>query len=66
MLGCQFTNVTDLSPIKGMPLKRINCNFNPERDAEILRSIKTLKTINEKPVTEFWKEVDANKQDKKP
>jgi hypothetical protein len=29
-----------------------------QRDAEILRSIKTLETINGKPAAEFWKEVD--------
>ena len=30
-------------------------------DAAILRSIKTLKTINGKPAAEFWKAVDAKK-----
>ena len=44
-----------------MPLKDLRCDFKPERDAEILRSIKTLETINDKPAEEFWKEVDAKK-----
>jgi len=41
-----------------MPLKELWCDFQPERDAEILRSIKTLETINGKPAAEFWKEVE--------
>jgi hypothetical protein len=44
-----------------MPLTILFCDFEPERDAEILRSIKTLETINDKPATKFWKEVDAKK-----
>lgn len=50
--------VTDLSPLRGMPLKFLYCDFKPERDADILRSIKTLETINHKPAAEFWKEVE--------
>ncbi len=53
------TRVTDLSILKGMPLKELSCDFNAKRDADILRSIKTLETINQKPAAEFWKEVDA-------
>jgi len=45
-----------------MPLKEFSCDFKTERDAEILRSIKTLETINGKPAAVFWKEVDANKK----
>ena len=51
--------MSDLSPLKGMPLKELGCDFKPERDAEILRSIKTLETINGKPAAEFWKEFEA-------
>ena len=29
----------------------------PVRDAKILRVIQTLKTINDKPAEEFWKDV---------
>jgi hypothetical protein len=53
--------VSDLSPLKGMPLKDLRCDFKAERDAKVLRSITTLETINGKPVKEFWKEVDAKK-----
>jgi Leucine-rich repeat (LRR) protein len=60
-LNCDGTHVTDLSPLRGMPLKILSCDFKPERDTEILRSIKTLERINDKPAAEFWKEVDAKK-----
>jgi hypothetical protein len=47
------TKVTDLSPLEGMPLKELNCDLKSQRDAEILRAIKTLEKINEKPAAEF-------------
>jgi hypothetical protein len=53
------TTVSDLSPLKGMPLQDIYCDFQRERDAEFLRSFKTLETINGKPAAEFWKGVDG-------
>jgi hypothetical protein len=49
-----------------MPLHTLSCDFKPERDAEVLRAIKTLRTINGKPVKEFWKDVDEEKSHKKP
>ena len=54
-VACNGTKVTDLSPLKGMPLKDLNCDFKPERDAELLRSIKTLEKINDKPAAEVLK-----------
>jgi len=60
-LHCNSTRVSDLSLLNGMPLKDLRCDFKPERDAGVLRSIKTLETINGKPAQEFWKEVDAKK-----
>jgi hypothetical protein len=60
-LHCGDTKVADLAPVKGMPLKELWGDFRPERDAEILRSIKTLEKINDKPVAEFLKGVDAGK-----
>jgi hypothetical protein len=42
-----------------MPLKDIHCDFQRERDAEFLHSLKTLETINGKSAAEFWKEVDG-------
>ena len=47
--------LTDLSPLSQLPLKTIRLSFQAERDAAILREIKTLTTINEKPAAEFWK-----------
>ena len=49
------TKIANLSPLKDMPLKNVNCDFVPERDAKILRSIKTLDTINGKPARELLK-----------
>jgi serine/threonine protein kinase/Leucine-rich repeat (LRR) protein len=58
------TKVSDLSVLQGMPLVDLHCD-KPERHAKILRSIKTLKKINDKPAKEFWMEVDGKKVDKK-
>jgi hypothetical protein len=38
-----------------MPLQKLRCDFHPDRDVEILRSIKTLETINDKPAKEVLK-----------
>lgn len=57
--GLDGTPVTDLSPLEGMPLKSIRCGFQAERDAKIVRSLSTLKTINGESAAEFWKEVDG-------
>ncbi len=65
-VSCQRTSVSDLSLLKDMPLKFLSCDFNPERDIAILRSIKTLETINDKPVKEFWKEVESKQQAENP
>ncbi|MBM4155696.1 MAG: hypothetical protein FJ221_11815 [Lentisphaerae bacterium] len=56
------TSVSDMSPLDGMPLERIECDppviAHPANE-KVLRSIKTLKTINQLPAEEFWKQVDA-------
>jgi hypothetical protein len=49
------TKVTDLSPLKGLPLKQLCLDFRPERDAAVLRSLTGLEQINEMPASEFWK-----------
>ncbi len=61
-LSCDRTKVTDLSLLKDMPVKVLCCDFNRKRDANLLRSIKTLETINDQPVADFWKAVDAKKR----
>ena len=53
------TRIGDLTLLKGMPLKDLDCDFRPERDGEILRSIKSLEKINGKPAAEFWKDFNA-------
>jgi hypothetical protein len=55
------TNVKDLSPLRNAPLKELRCEFDPHRDSEILRSIKTLEKINNLPAAEFWEKVEAGK-----
>jgi hypothetical protein len=58
--------VADLSPLEGLPLKGVSCEFKPERDSAALRAIKTRERINGKPAADFWKEVDAKAPNKKP
>jgi hypothetical protein len=54
--------VSDLSPLKGLPLKQLRFDealLSKSQNREILRSIKTLEKINNKPAVELWKKVDA-------
>jgi formylglycine-generating enzyme required for sulfatase activity/tRNA A-37 threonylcarbamoyl transferase component Bud32 len=51
--------VTDISPLKDLPLKEVRCDFQPARDAAILRSLRSLQTINGKPAEQLWQELDA-------
>ncbi len=60
-LDLNGSRITDLSPLRGMPLAGLTCEFNLKRDAEILRSIKTLNEINGKPTAVFWKEFEVEK-----
>jgi len=57
--SCHKTRVTDLTPLKSTSIQSLDCDFDPERDTRILRSIKTLHTINSLAVAEFWKRVAA-------
>jgi hypothetical protein len=61
VLSIDDTKVTDLTLLKGMPLKELYCDFQPERDTEVLRSIRTLEKINGKSAAVFWKEADEGK-----
>jgi Leucine-rich repeat (LRR) protein len=60
-LSLSGTLVTDLSLLKGMPLKELTCDFRFDRDADLLRSIMTLESINGKRAKQFWADVDAKK-----
>jgi hypothetical protein len=54
-LMIERTKVSDLSPLKGLPLKQLALDYRPERDAEVLRSLKGLGRINGLPADKFWK-----------
>jgi serine/threonine protein kinase len=55
-LHCHNTLVTDMSILKDMPLQELRCDFKAERDATLLRSIKTLASINGMAAAEFWQQ----------
>ncbi len=65
-LFCDGAQVTDLSPLKGMPLKELKCDFKPERDTEIMRSLKTLEKINGKLASDFWKQAEEKTSKESP
>ena len=52
------TNINDHTPLQGLPLRELTLDFEPQRDSELLRSIKTLDVINDKPVAEFWRDAE--------
>jgi hypothetical protein len=55
-LDIRFTEITDLSPLKCIPLQELS--FFPgriDKGLHSLRDIETLKKINRKPATDFWK-----------
>jgi hypothetical protein len=52
------TAVTDLTPIRDMPLKQLRLDYRPDRE-KFVRSFKELEFINDKPVSVFWKEVSG-------
>ena len=54
-LNCQATGVTDLRPVAGCPLKKLECDYVADRDAAVLRGVKTLETVNGRPVAEVLK-----------
>src|SRR5262249_862274 len=52
------TRILDLSPLKSVALRDLRFDFQPYRDADLLRSVR-VHSINTKVADEFWKEVDA-------
>jgi Leucine-rich repeat (LRR) protein len=64
--SCYDLEIGDLQLLKDMPLKELRCDFVAERDAKVLRSIKTLEKINKLPADEFWKRVDAGESPRVP
>lgn len=59
VVHCGGTEIFDLSPLKDMPLRELWCDFRYFRDADAVRSCKSLQKINAKPIAQFWQEVDA-------
>ena len=57
VLWCNNTKVSDIAPVKAMPLREIKCDFVAERDAAVLRGIRTLAKINDMPAATFWARV---------
>jgi hypothetical protein len=57
--------IEDLSPLRGMKLEALWAPVKMERDAEILRSIKSLKVVNDRDVAAVWKEADVARQQSK-
>ncbi len=49
----------DLAPLKGMGLKELQCHFEPDKHAFLLRSLKSLDTINGVPVEEFSRNMES-------
>lgn len=51
------TNIkaNDYTPIVTLPLKHLGIDIRTANHVEVLRSIKTLETINGKPAADFWK-----------
>jgi Leucine-rich repeat (LRR) protein len=64
VLHVHSTQVRTLTPLRGTPLTELSCDFVPQRDTELLLSIKTLKMINDLPAAEFWKKVEAGEAPK--
>ena len=58
-LYCDGARIGDLSALKGTSLKTLHCDFDPQRDAEVLSSIPTLETINGRPAPEVLKNTGA-------
>jgi hypothetical protein len=49
------TGVTDLTPLQGMPLKKLRLDYRPDCE-KFVRSFKGLESINDKPAGVFWKD----------
>jgi serine/threonine protein kinase/Leucine-rich repeat (LRR) protein len=50
--GCP---VIDLAPLRDVPLQKLDCDRAILLDASVLKTIRTLKTVNGLPVAEFFK-----------
>ncbi|MGE3409373.1 MAG: hypothetical protein AB7I37_21325, partial [Pirellulales bacterium] len=58
LLRIGATNVEDLSVLRTMRLKSLGCDFDPNRDTDLIHSIKTLEEINGKNIADFSKVIE--------
>jgi serine/threonine protein kinase len=58
-LSCLGTPVSDLAPLTAMPLTGLSCDYKLVRDIPVLRSLKKLEKLKNKP----WAEIDAKERD---
>jgi serine/threonine protein kinase len=56
-LNCVGCPISDFTPLIGLPLRQLHADVQADRDQAVLRSIKTLETINQIPIAEFWKKL---------
>jgi len=62
-LNIHATRVKDLLPLKSVPgLKLLWCDYVPERDATIIRSLKSLERINDKASADFFMSLNDGKR----
>jgi Leucine-rich repeat (LRR) protein len=59
VLWCNNTKVTDFSPLRSTPLKELRCDFVPDRDASVLREIKSLTKINDTVAGVLWMRLES-------
>jgi serine/threonine protein kinase/Leucine-rich repeat (LRR) protein len=58
-LNCEGSGVRDLSPLKKTPMQDLRLDPETARgNRGLLLALKTLHTINDRPVAEFWKDLD--------
>jgi hypothetical protein len=57
-LRCGNSQVADLRPVQSMPIRELWCDVVAERDAPILRPIRTLEKVNGVAVADLWKASD--------
>lgn len=56
-LNLLATRVDDLTPLKDLPkIKLLWCDFDEKRDRELLKSLNSLRFINDNPVSVIWQE----------
>lgn len=49
------SSLYDLSPLRGLSIGHLQCDYRADRHSATLRAMRTLETINGQPVADFWK-----------